>query len=141
MSMCFVCCLENRSRYSPRQGPIRARRSRTVCVSTLRFPSGAIAVSLEDVWTGPHEEGFESDVYIKWRIEGTDGLADGTIGWPDYPKGSPSTLRYSRRATNGKWVQPSWTTRWFPQAFKGGMEQLQYAVRPARSQNSALPTT
>ncbi len=30
-----------------------------VCASTLRFPSGALAVSLEDVWTGPHEEGFE----------------------------------------------------------------------------------
>ena len=100
-----------------------------VCASTLRFPSGALAVSLEDVWTGPHEEGFESDIYIKWRMEGTDGLAEGTIGWPDYPKGSPSTLRYSCRATGGKWVQPSWTTRWFPQAFKGVMEQLQYAVK------------
>src|SRR5271165_2927210 len=42
---------------------------------------------------------------------------------------SPSTLRYSCRATNGKWVRPSWTTRWFPQAFKGVMEQLQYAVK------------
>jgi len=100
-----------------------------VCVSTLRFPSGALAVSLEDVWTGPHEEGFESDIYIKWRMEGTDGLADGTIGWPDYPKGSPSTLRYSCRATGGKWVRPSWTTRWFPHAFRGVMEQLQHAVK------------
>jgi predicted dehydrogenase len=100
-----------------------------VCASTLRFPSGALAVSLEDVWTGPHEEGFESDIYIKWRMEGTNGLADGTIGWPDYPKGSPSTLRYSSRTTEGKWVRPSWTTRWFPDAFRGVMEQLQYAVK------------
>ena len=100
-----------------------------VCVSTLRFPSGAVAMSLEDVWTGPHEEGFESDIYIKWRMEGTEGLADGTIGWPDYPKGSPSTLRYSCRARGGKWIRPSWTTRWFPQAFKGVMEQLQYALK------------
>lgn len=100
-----------------------------VCVSTLRFPSGAIAMSLEDVWTGPNADGFESDIYIKWRMEGTEGLADGTIGWPDYPKGSPSTLRYSCRATGGKWVSPTWTTRWFPQAFKGVMEQLQYAVK------------
>ena len=23
--------------------------------------------------------------YIKWRVEGTEGLAKGTIGWPDYP--------------------------------------------------------
>jgi len=100
-----------------------------ICVSTLRFPSGALAVSMEDVWAGPREEGFESDIAIKWRVEGTDGLAMGTIGWPDYPKGSPSTLRYCCRATSGKWVSPAWTTRWFPQAFKGVMEQLQFAVK------------
>lgn len=102
-----------------------------VCASTLRFASGAIAVSLEDVWAGPHEDGFDSDIYIKWRVEGTDGLADGTIGWPDYPKGSPSTLRYSCRATGGRWMRPTWTSRWFPQAFKGVMEQLQFAVKTA----------
>jgi len=59
-----------------------------------------------------------------------DGVAQGTIGWPDYPKGSPSTLRYSsRKTTNGHWVQPSWETRWFPHAFAGVMEQLQYALK------------
>jgi predicted dehydrogenase len=100
-----------------------------ICVSTLKFPSGVMAVSLEDVWSGPREEGFQSDIYIKWRVEGTDGLADGTIGWPDYPAGSPSTLRYSCRATGGKWVNPRWSTMWFPDAFKGVMEQLQYALK------------
>lgn len=100
-----------------------------ICASTLRFPSGVLAVSLEDVWSGPREEGFDSDIYIRWRVEGTEGLAQGTIGWPDYPKGSPSTLRYCCPATGGKWVAPGWTTRWFPQAFAGVMEQLQYAVK------------
>jgi predicted dehydrogenase len=100
-----------------------------ICVSTLRFGSGALAVSMEDVWTGPHGDGFESDIYIKWRLEGTEGLAQGTIGWPDYPAGSPSTLRYCCRATGNKWVNPTWSTCWFPQAFKGVMEQLQYAVK------------
>jgi predicted dehydrogenase len=100
-----------------------------ICVSTLKFPSGAMAVSMEDVWTGPREENFQSDIYIKWRLEGTDGLADGTIGWPDYPTGSPSTLRYSCRASGGKWVSPRWSTMWFPDAFKGVMEQLQYALK------------
>jgi predicted dehydrogenase len=100
-----------------------------ITVSTLTFPSGVMAVSLEDVWSGPREEGFESDIYIKWRVEGTEGVAQGTIGWPDYPRGSPSTLRYaSRLATGGIWVQPSWDTMWFPHAFKGVMEQLQYAL-------------
>lgn len=109
-----------RTRFAHRDG---------IVVSTLRFPSGALAVSMEDVWSGPREPGFESDIYIKWRMEGMDGVAQGTIGWPDYPHGSPSTLRYaSRGATGGKWVEPRWSTRWFPHAFAGVMEQLQYAV-------------
>lgn len=100
-----------------------------ITASTLRFPSGAIAVSLEDVWSGPREPGFQSDIYIRWRLEGTEGLAQGTIGWPDYPDGSPSTLRYvSRSHTRGEWVEPRWETRWFPQAFRGVMEQLQWAL-------------
>ncbi|MGF1625447.1 MAG: Gfo/Idh/MocA family protein [Alphaproteobacteria bacterium] len=99
-----------------------------IVASTLRFESGVMAVSLEDVWASPKAEGFESDIYIKWRVEGTEGLAQGTIGWPDYPDGSPSTLRYAAPETGGKWVEPTWETRWFPQAFKGVMEQLQYAL-------------
>lgn len=101
-----------------------------IAVSTLRFPSGVIAVSLEDVWSGPRQEGFASDISIKWRVEGTGGVAQGTIGWPDYPNGSPSTLRYaSVRDTGGAWVEPRWTTMWFPHAFVGVMEQLQWALK------------
>ncbi len=103
-------------------------RDGIVC-STLRFANGVLAVSLEDVWSGPREDDYESDIYIKWRVEGTEGVAQGTIGWPDYPAGSPSTLRYcSCVDTGGKWVEPRWQTRWFPDAFKGVMEQLQWAV-------------
>jgi predicted dehydrogenase len=98
-----------------------------IIVSTLMFPSGVMAVSLEDVWSGPRDEGFDSDIYIKWRVEGTDGVAQGFIGWPD---GSPSTLRYaSKTTTGGKWVEPRWETMWFPHAFIGVMEQLQHAVK------------
>ncbi|OYR19371.1 Gfo/Idh/MocA family protein [Brucella thiophenivorans] len=97
-----------------------------ITVSTLMFPSGVMAVSMEDVWSGPREEGFDSDIYIKWRVEGTEGVAKGTIGWPD---GSPSTLTYaSKKTTDGKWVSPQWDTMWFPHAFIGVMEQLQYAL-------------
>ena len=100
-----------------------------IVVSTLRFPSGALAVSMEDVWSGPREEGYVSDTYIKWRMEGTEGVAQGSIGWPDYPHGSASTLRYaSRTHTAGRWLEPRWNTRWFPRAFAGVMEQLQHAV-------------
>ncbi|MDE3819846.1 Gfo/Idh/MocA family protein [Sinorhizobium meliloti] len=98
-----------------------------ITVSTLTFPNGVLALSMEDVWTGPREEDFDSDIYIKWRVEGTQGVAQGTIGWPN---GSPSTLSYaSKRATDGKWVTPAWDTMWFPHAFIGVMEQLQYALK------------
>ncbi|MCK4205371.1 Gfo/Idh/MocA family oxidoreductase [Brucella pituitosa] len=101
-----------------------------ITVSTLMFPSGVMAVSMEDVWSGPREEGFDSDIYIKWRVEGTDGVAQGTIGWPD---GSPSTLTYaSKKTTDGKWVSPKWETMWFPHAFIGVMEQLQYAIQSGK---------
>jgi predicted dehydrogenase len=97
-----------------------------IVVSTLRFPSGVLAVSLEDVWSGPRQEGFDSDLSITWRVEGTDGVAKGTIGWPT---GEPSTITYaSATSTDGKWVSPTWDTHWFPHAFIGVMEQLQYAL-------------
>jgi predicted dehydrogenase len=98
-----------------------------ITASTIKFQSGVMALSLEDVWSGPREEGFDSDTYIKWRVEGTDGVAQGTIGWPN---GVASTLTYaSKTTTGGKWVSPEWETMWFPHAFKGVMEQLQYAVK------------
>ncbi|ESZ58816.1 Gfo/Idh/MocA family oxidoreductase [Mesorhizobium sp. L103C131B0] len=98
-----------------------------ITVSTLRFPSGVLAVSLEDVWSGPRQEGYEDDQHINWRVDGTKGVAKGTIGWP---KGAASTLTYaSTETTDGKWVSPSWDTMWFPHAFIGVMEQLQHAVK------------
>jgi predicted dehydrogenase len=102
-----------------------------IVVSTLRFPgAGAsgelLALSVEDVWGGPREEGFDDDFYIRWRVEGTAGIAQGTIGWPH---GVPSTIRYaSTHATGGEWVEPTWDTHWFPHAFIGVMEQVQHAV-------------
>jgi len=94
--------------------------------STLRFPSGLLATSLEDVWAGPSDEEFVADHGIRWRVEGTSGVAKGTIGWPT---GEPSTLTYaSTTATGGRWVTPSWDTHWFPHAFIGVMEQLQHAL-------------
>ncbi len=98
-----------------------------IAASTLRFRSGALAVSLEDVWSGPRSEGYDDDQHIRWRVDGTEGVAKGTIGWP---RGEPSTLTYaSTRTTGGEWLTPEWETRWFPHAFIGVMEQLQYALK------------
>jgi predicted dehydrogenase len=97
-----------------------------ITVSTLRFPSGVLALSLEDVWAGPRQAGYKDDQHIRWRVEGTAGAARGTIGWPT---GAASTLEYaSTGTTGGNWVSPTWETMWFPHAFIGVMEQLQHAL-------------
>ena len=97
-----------------------------ITVSTLRFASGVLALSLEDVWSGPRAAGYADDQHITFRVEGTHGVARGSIGWPT---GKPSTLSYaSQRSTGGQWVTPTWDTMWFPHAFIGVMEQLQHAL-------------
>ncbi len=69
------------------------------------------------------------DHSIVWRVEGTEGIAKGTIGWPDYPAGSASTIDWTTRAMDGAWERPRWEERWFPQAFKGTMGQLMRAIQ------------
>ncbi len=95
----------------------------------LEYANGFRATAWDDVWTGPVREGSEGDIYIKWRVEGTDGLAWGTIGWVDYPHGSPSTLRFATKHQPGYWFYPQWKKRWFPDAFEGTMAQLMAALQ------------
>ncbi len=69
-----------------------------------------------------------ADGRIEWRVEGTDGIAKGTIGWPDYPAGSPSTIDYHLRSEGETWHRPRWDARWFPHAFSGTMAQVMEAI-------------
>ena len=94
----------------------------------LEYDSGVRATSWDDVWTGPAREGSESDISIRWRVEGTEGLARGTIGWPSYPARTPSTLDYTTKRQPGFWLQPRWPEVWFPDAFVGTMAQLLVAL-------------
>jgi hypothetical protein len=94
----------------------------------LEYDNGCRAASWDDVWTGPAREGSENDIAIRWRVEGTDGLARGTIGWPSYPARTPSTLDFTTKQQPGYWLQPRWQEVWFPDAFVGTMAQLLCAI-------------
>jgi predicted dehydrogenase len=93
----------------------------------LEYDRGWRAAAWDDVWTGPAREGAGSDIGIHWRVEGTEGMARGTIGWPDYPARTPSTLDFTTDTTDG-WVKPRWQEVWFPDAFVGTMAQLLCAL-------------
>ena len=98
---------------------------------TFQYADGLMATSLDDVWAWP-EDPCEKDTYIKWRVEGTEGMAEGTIGWPKYPEHNPSTLRFTSKRYPHVWIAPSWDTVWFPDAFEGTMAGLLTAVEENR---------
>ena len=104
-----------------------------ICLYILEYAGGLRAASWDDVWTGPALEGAEGDIGIRWRVEGTEGLARGTIGWPSYPRRTPSTLDYSSRLVPGGWQMPRWDEVWFPDAFVGPMAQLLCALEEGRA--------
>jgi predicted dehydrogenase len=103
-----------------------------ICLYILEYENGVRAAAWDDVWAGPEVEGAESDIGIHWRVEGTAGMARGAIGWPEYPKRSPSTLDCTTTQHPGKWYQPRWEEVWFPDAFVGPMAELLCALEENR---------
>jgi len=99
-----------------------------ICLYVLEYPDGMRASTWDDVWAGPRTEQDDLKPYIKWRVEGTDGLAEGTIGWPSYPNRTPSTLTFTSIAQPGIWISPRWPEVWFPDAFQGPMADLMNAI-------------
>jgi predicted dehydrogenase len=83
----------------------------------LEYAGGMRAMGIDDCHSW-------ADIGISWRVEGTAGIAKGTIGWPDYPWGSPSTLDFVASDAPARWFSPRWSERWFPDAFAGTMGAL-----------------
>jgi predicted dehydrogenase len=101
-----------------------------VVMYILEYANGFRASSWDDVWTGPVREGSEGDLYIKWRVEGLDGMAQGTIGWVKFgDSDSQSTLEFATKQQPGMWFRPKWKELWFPDAFVGTMAQLMTALQ------------
>jgi predicted dehydrogenase len=96
----------------------------------LEYESGARASSWDDVWAGPAREGSgaAAEIGIRWRFEGTRGLALGTIGWPGWPERVPSTIDYTTIDDGPVWHRPRWPEAWFPDAFAGPMAGLLRAL-------------
>lgn len=93
---------------------------------TFQYENELMASSLDDVWAWPGE-GCEKDFYIKWRIVGEEGLAEGQIFWfAEIP--TPSTIKFTTKHYPGQWFTPELNRIWFPDAFRGTMAQLLCAV-------------
>src|SRR5438094_962037 len=102
-----------------------------ICTYLLEYAKDLRCVGIDDPWTGPAKEGCPGDLHITWRIEGTNGLAIGDIGWCKEPCTSPSTIRYAAKGMSG-FQTPVWSESWFPDAFIGTMAQLLIALETAQ---------
>ena len=94
-----------------------------ICLYILEYADGLRATSWDDTYSWTDDKG------IRWRVECTEGTAKGTIGWPDYPNGSPSTIDYVLRSRPDLWHRPRWKDEWLPDAFVGTMAQLMRAIQ------------
>lgn len=94
-----------------------------ICSYILEYSSGLRAIGIDDTWTGPAKEGCPADTYIRWRIEGLNGLAIGDIGWCKDPYTTPSSIRYASKGQK-HFECPVWPESWFPDAFIGPMADL-----------------
>lgn len=98
-----------------------------ICMYILEYANGLRAMGLDDTWAGPAKEGCPSDIYIRWRLEGLDGVAIGDIGWVKEPYTTPSTVRYAFKG-QAAFQEPAWRESWFPDAFAGTMGELLIAL-------------
>ena len=98
-----------------------------ICTYVLEYANGLRAVIIDDVWTGPAQEGCPGDVRIEWRVEGMDGLAIGDIGWCKDPYTSPSSIRHASKGDD-EFARPALEGSWFPDAFGGTMGDVVTAL-------------
>ncbi|WP_286906571.1 Gfo/Idh/MocA family protein [Clostridium sp. UBA1652] len=114
-----ICRTDPRTKYEHTDGIVQY---------TFKYDDGMMATSLDDVWAWP-EEPCKKNNYINWRVEGTDGFAEGDIGWHKRePEFAGSTLRLACKGYPNQWVEPKWETQWFPDAFVGTMSNLLCAI-------------
>jgi predicted dehydrogenase len=102
-----------------------------ICTYILDYSSGLRSVGIDDTWTGPAKEGCPAELYVRWRIEGLNGIAMGDIGWCKDPYTTPSTIRYATRGDK-EFHCPLWSESWFPDAFIGTMAQLLIALEAGK---------
>jgi predicted dehydrogenase len=99
-----------------------------ICLYILEYENGFRASAWDDVWAGTGPQGDAPDPFVRWRVEGTKGTAQGSVGWPEFPNRKPSLIQFTTRDHGGCWISPQWKQVWFPDAFAGTMGELMGAV-------------
>ena len=106
---------------------LRFEHSDGIIQFTYAYENGLLATSLDDTFACP-DEPCAKDTNIRWRVTGSEGVAKGTIGWPEFPALCPSTFQLACKQYPNAWIRPAWDVCWFPDAFMGTMSGLLCAL-------------
>ena len=107
----------------------------------LEYEGGGRAAGWDDVWAGPAREGAASEIAVRWRFEGTEGLALGAIGWPGWPNRIPSTIDYSTTETQAPGIVRAGTKPGFPTLSQARWAACCMPLKPEASPTSQAATT
>ena len=110
-----------------RKIPGQVHFGETIAQYTLTYDDGFWASSLDD------GVDWSTDFGITYRIQGTEGVMLGEIGWPRL---THSTLKVQRRGEE-TWAEPRFSRMWFPDAFAATMGELMCAVEECREPSNS----
>jgi predicted dehydrogenase len=104
--------------------PTQQARGETKTITTWEYPNGLqilIAICHFD---------WSPGLYSLFRVLGTDGLIEGTIGTNyDYPDGRSDTLKFTSRTQPERNFSATLPGKWIPDAFYGPMASLMEAIQ------------
>lgn len=125
--------LTSQFRHSVCRPHIRERRPPTPpgSISTFSNPNRA-AAHRAGTTCGPVRSANEArgtSASAGALMEGTEGLARGTIGWPSYRTHTPNSLDFTTKRLGNDWIRPHWSEAWFREAFWGTMALVDAGFR------------
>lgn len=104
--------------------PTQLARGETKTITICDYPNGLqilIAICHFD---------WSPGIYSLFRVLGTDGLIEGTIGTNyDYPNGRNDTLTFTSRTRSERNFSVTLPGKWIPDAFYGPMASLMEAIQ------------
>lgn len=105
-----------------RRTPGQEQFGETIAHYALLYDDGFVASGLDD------GVDWSTDFGITYRLQGTEGVMLGEIGWPRLTR---STLRTQRKG-EAKWTELEFSRMWFPDAFSATMGELLCAIEEGR---------
>jgi len=110
-----------------RKTPGQEQFGETIAQYALMYDDGFVASGLDD------GVNWSTDFGITYRIQGTESVMLGEIGWPRLTR---STLRVQRKGEE-TWTEPKFSRMWFPDAFSATMGELMCAVEEGREPSNS----